>query len=65
MNKEYVDRNDKESAAHVLAHFQKKNKNFVLLVQTFELEWRQPVLNENLTTSEIINKIKNIKTFRK
>lgn len=57
-----TDRNDKESALRVLKHFQKKNKNFVHLVQTFNLEWRQSVLDEEITSDEIIKKIKNIKT---
>ena len=57
-----TDRNDKESALQVLKHFQKKNKNFVHLVQTFNLEWRQSVLDEEITNDEIIKKIKNIKT---
>lgn len=57
-----TDRNDKESALQVLKHFQKKNKNFIHLVQTFNLEWRQPILNEEISNAEIIKKIKNIKT---
>ena len=57
-----TDRNDKESALRVLKHFQKKNKKFVHLVQKFQLEWSQPVLEERIETDEIIKKIKNIKT---
>lgn len=57
-----TDRNDKESALQVLKRFQKKNKNFVHLVQTFDLEWRQPILDEEITNDEIIKTIKNIKT---
>ena len=57
-----TDRNDKESALQALKHFQKRNKNFVHLVQTFNLEWRQSVLDEEITNDEIIKKIKNIKT---
>ena len=62
LNQYAIDNNDKGSALQVLKRFQKKNKNFIRLVQTFNLEWRQPILDENITNSEIINKIKNIKT---
>lgn len=58
-----TDRNDKESAMQVLKHFQKKNKKFVHLVQTFDLEW-PPILDEEITNDEIIKKIKNIKTTK-
>lgn len=57
-----TDINDKESALHVLKHFQKRTKAFVQLVQTFNLERRQPVLDVEITNDEIVSKIKNIKT---